>query len=85
LNGTSAEDLLQELCGAITACALLIQAMPRPHGRDYPEGSASYSLAREAYEGRVRALYTLREELEGVAKHVADAQAQKRAQALRGV
>ena len=84
LGGTHADDLLTEYQGAINACAALIQAMPRPHGRDYFT-HAEYLAAREAYQTLAQTVTSIKKELEEAGTKVADAQAEHRARALRGV
>jgi hypothetical protein len=84
LGGTHADDLLTEFQGAINAAQALIKAMPRPHGRDYLS-HAEYLAAREAYQALTQTVASISRELEEAGTKVADAQAEHRARALRGV
>lgn len=65
LNGSAAQDLLDQYAEASRAVEAALEAIPMPHGRDYlPHGnSIVYEQARAQAQTWVRTLATLRDQL----------------------
>jgi hypothetical protein len=74
LNGTNAQDLLEDQLKAMNAIRNAIQALQNagPNGRDYyPQGSQAFQHAQEEHEQRLLVLRNVLAELETIAEHVA--------------
>ncbi len=66
LNGTSKEELLDKLTGALTTLnsALNAVALTAPHGRDYYlQGENAHAQARGQHNDRLRRLEEIRNEI----------------------
>ena len=73
LNGTSKEELLEQLQNAYTACTDLVSALSRayPHGRDYyPQGDAAIYKAQDEANDRVRRVRSVQNELTEIAQKI---------------
>ena len=79
LNGSSAEDLIEQLSDACSAVGAAQDALAKasPHGRDYQLNPDDYKLAREQHEARQMALRAIADELETIATHVYEQQAER--------
>lgn len=77
LNGTSADDLLEQQCNAASAIREAITAVANagPNGRDYyPQGPQAFTLATEQHRARLQKLQDVLTELEQLAEYIADEQ-----------
>lgn len=75
-NGTSREQLLDQVCQAHFAVIKAVEALERaaPNGRDYyPQGNSALKLATEAHHARVVKLVDVLVELARLAEEIADA------------
>lgn len=74
LNGTSPNDLFDQVVGALSALRTAQKAFEdaSPNGRDYPQGPGVFKLAQEAHSSRVKRLADLQRELEEIAENIAD-------------
>jgi phosphopantetheinyl transferase (holo-ACP synthase) len=79
LNGSSAENLLEQLSDACSAVGAAREALAKatPHGRDYQLNQSDYQLARKQHEARQIALQAVAEELEAIAISVYNQQAER--------
>ena len=77
MNGTSARELLEGYCNAISAIHDALEALARtaPNGRDYyPQGPNACAQADAEHNDRKHALIKVMNELQALAEHVADRQ-----------
>lgn len=77
LNGTSRQDLLDDLTTAVTAMYRAIECVQdtAPNARDYyPQGGTAWRGADTEHRGRVERLRAVLAELGELAEHVADAE-----------
>lgn len=75
LNGTSAEELFQQLCDALGAVRHLLATLEAaaPNARDYyVQGPDAYAQALNEHRDRVQHVVVVRRALEELAEHVAD-------------
>jgi hypothetical protein len=75
LNGSSAEQLFEQICQALGALRVAQAALEQmgPNARDYyPQGPAAYTTARAEHQARHEHLRCVQEELEAIAEHVAN-------------
>lgn len=75
LNGTSKDDLLDNLTDAVNSMRNAIHdtAQTVPHGRDYfTVGGPAYSRAQKEHHSRMEHLKSVRAELEELLEHVAN-------------
>ncbi len=75
LNGTSKNELLDNLCDASCAMEDAIEALKPnvPNGRDYyPLGPEAMKLARNQHDDRLKRLHAIKSELDYLAEAVAD-------------
>jgi hypothetical protein len=65
INGTSADDLIQQRRDAYVALHEAIQTLQQatPHGRDYPGQPDQCAADRAAHYARIKVLYTMAGEL----------------------
>jgi hypothetical protein len=73
LNGTSRENLMEDLLGAYHALTEAITALGRacPNGRDYyPQGNDALSAALEDHRSRLARLESVKAELMQVAEAI---------------
>ena len=69
MNGTSKEELVGNLCAAITALNDAYEAMKQcaPHGRDYyPQGSNALKKATDEHLARLRLVDQVKLEMEAL-------------------
>lgn len=80
LNGSSAQDLLDQLTDAVLAVSAAYDAVANtaPHGRDYQLNQDDYQIARVQHEARLVALQAINEELEAIAENVSEQQEARR-------
>lgn len=77
LNGTSADDLLEQQCNAMSAIRDAITAVSNagPNGRDYyPQGLQALQQATEQFRARLQKLQDVLTEIEQIAEHIANEQ-----------
>jgi hypothetical protein len=77
LNGSSADQLFEQLSDAIGAAYRLLDALSlaAPNGRDYyPQGPDALKLATVAHVSRVARIQSVLDELRELSEHVADEQ-----------
>jgi len=75
LNGTSANDLLDQHRAAMTAVEEAIEALHNaaPNARDYyPQGDDTYGKARAEYIERLRKLDSVANDLLELAMHISN-------------
>lgn len=80
LNGTSADDLLEQQCNAASAIREAITAVANagPNGRDYyPQGPQVLAVAMQQHCARLQKLQDVLTELEQIAEYVADQQTRR--------
>ena len=76
LNGTSRDELVNQAADAADALRQAVIALERtaPNSRDYyTQGDSAYSIARQEYEERVRAVRAVLVEIVALQQHIADA------------
>ena len=74
-NGTDADSLLELYLDANNALEKAIDALQKasPHGRDYQTDPPKWDDAMREHKARTDALAKVRDELQELAEHVADA------------
>jgi len=72
LNGSSKDDLLAGYRWTYEALETAILALQKtmPHGRDYPDGTATLMEAREQHLARLRAVIDAQRDIEHIARAV---------------
>jgi hypothetical protein len=73
LNGTSKEQLFEDLFNALDAIRVAQEAIQKtaPNGRDYyPQSGNALQQALAQHASRIRALDTVYDELHAIAEHV---------------
>jgi len=67
LNGSGAKNLNEQYRGALEALREARRAIPVPHGRDYYlQEKGAFERARAQFEGQLRKLEAVEEELSGI-------------------
>lgn len=82
LNGSDADSLLEGYMTALTAVQQAIDTVQKtwPHGRDYYiSGDAAIHAAMHEHRNRLAMLESVRGELDTLAAHVAEQQAEREA------
>lgn len=82
LNGSDSESLLSNYMNALTAVqeAIVAIRMTAPHGRDYyVSGDAAIHAAMHEHSNRLAMLEAVRGELDMLAAHVVEQQAERKA------
>ncbi len=75
MNGTSARDLLEDVCKASSALQTALERMQAaaPNGRDYyPQGGTAFFAAQDEHYVRLQKVQGVRAELEQLAEYLAD-------------
>ncbi len=75
LNGTSARDLLNDVCKQLNAlnAALEVMAATGPNARDYyPQGSMAFPLARQEHSDRMDKIRMVIAEVGQTAEYLAE-------------
>jgi hypothetical protein len=76
LNGTSADDLLEDQCSAMSAISKAIDVLHRtgPNARDYyTQGPEHFRKAQAEHNARINKLQEVKAEIEQIAEHISDA------------
>ena len=73
LNGTSAEELFEQVCNVLSNLrdARAAMSLAAPHGRDYP-GPGGFIAANSEHTDRLLRLGAILREYEALAEYIAD-------------
>jgi len=73
LNGSGYDNLNEQYRGALEKLQEARRALPVPHGRDYyVQEDGAYERARAQFEGQLRKLEEVEEELSGILLGIMD-------------
>jgi hypothetical protein len=76
MNGTSRGQLLDDYCNVSHALNAAMEMMIEngPNGRDYyPQSDTAFSQARKEHMDRIAKIHAIKEEIDQIAEHIADA------------